>query len=888
MNQSLNIPLLLLKQGLLIIFNWFIRSPTSQSKNEWPAALFASVVVMPFLLLAASPAKAADYSFPGNLPAGCVDNGSGNYTCSDLTLAAGDTLTIASATAIKVNGAFTVGANARVNAAGNFPLTIEARGAIGVGADTVFNANITSTEGAITIGARVQVGGAVKTLTAAISIGADSKIIGDISANDGAVSVGAGVALTGSINVTGTGAVTAGAGAVINGNISTSNGAIALGESTQVAGNLSTVTGAITLGANIDVNGNITTGTGDVTAGAASKIGGSISVTGSGSVTLGENSNVGGTISTANGSVTTGGGTQVGTALGIFECLETTSNRPWSQTTRRPLYTKLAGTDFKFDIAALKQDGTLDTGYPASKVVTVELFEDTTPLTNCTDFSGMTPVATQLIGFASGTSGRVLSNSFSLGSVAYPRLRCRVRECVDSTCSRHTSAPPSCSSDQFAVRPKTIILSTSASASPPSANSIPVIKAGSNFLLNATTAGIVYSGSLNLDKGKLTAQTSAQDTVSQKGGMVGTLTPSSLAANIQANATYSEAGYVYLAPGAYRDDTFTLVDSVTGDCITDTGGDNNLSDTMIDGKYGCSIGNQTPVVFGRFVPHHFSVVNPKLTDRCTKNMPFSYLGQDGFTTEFTLMALNALNEVTQNYVGVFAKMDPTNYLSYGFSAAPLPVGSNLAGSATPPSGNWSNGVASVVVKHQISRPATPTVETLVTLAAAPFDADVRAGAVSAVGSATRLRYGRLQMKNAYGSELLALPVPLEAQYLSAGGYVTNTDDSCTVIPTSSIAMGNYGSQLSACKTQISPAGNVALLAGKLPGTGLTLSRPGTGNAGSVDLTLNVSTTPMGTTCVGTTGAAATAANMPWFGASPGARATFGIYKSPLIFQRENY
>ena len=145
------------------------------------------------------------------------------------------------------------------------------------------------------------------------------------------------------------------------------------------------------------------------------------------------------------------------------------------------------------------------------------------------------------------------------------------------------------------------------------------------------------------------------------------------------------------------------------------------------------------------------------------------------------------------------------------------------------------------------------------------------------------------MKNAYGSELLALPVPLEAQYwVSAGYYVTHTDDSCTVIPIASIKMENYLKQLNACKTQLYPQGNVTLQAGKIPGAGLLLTKPGSSNAGSVDLVVNVGVTTNGNTCVAAMESTASAARIPWFGTNPRSRATFGIYKSSLIYRRENY
>ncbi len=157
----------------------------------------------------------------------------------------------------------------------------------------------------------------------------------------------------------------------------------------------------------------------------------------------------------------------------------------------------------------------------------------------------------------------------------------------------------------------------------------------------------------------------------------------------------------------------------------------------------------------------------------------------------------------------------------------------------------------------------------------------------AFDAGSTFRYGRLRLGNAYGSELLDLPIPLEAQYWDAGGYyVSNAGDSCTSFNVSSIILAGFTQNLAACETQLAPSGSQTLVGGRLP---LRLTRPGANNDGSVNLVLNVGAAAAGSTCV--TGAAtpATAANMPWFGnTNPTGRASFGVYKTPLIFRRENY
>ncbi|MEB0010087.1 hypothetical protein QN379_07175 [Glaciimonas sp. Gout2] len=886
----------------------FIRHQTSSLRTHLRRWLFL-LIVLPLLLLTALPAQAIDYTFPGYLPAGC-SGGSGSYTCGTLSLAAGDTISIYAPATVTVNGAFSAGASCQINKGGSASnLNFNVSGAIGFGASCISNANLTS-GGAIDIGANSTLSGNITTNIGAVTVGAGTDINGTISTVQGAVTVGAGSSVSGSLTTIQTGAITIGATVMIGGSISTATGGVGIGAGTSVGGSISSsAVGAITLGASITVNGNVGTASGNIAVGANTTVSGLISTNMSDPITLGNMAIINSVccLATGDSSCVTnntnlpsplvcpapagaGGASHVST----FDCLEKDSNTPWVATARKPLFTKLVNANFTFDIAALKSDGTLATGYSGTtstpKSVRVDLFNDTTPPTSCTALASQTPVASQTVNFSVSAAGRTSTGNFNLANAA-PILRCRVRECTDSSCGSFTALAPACSSDQFSVRPSTVTLSTSATATAPSTTALPIINGGSGFsLLAATHANDGYAGAMALDTTKLTAQTTTQAATQQSGGVAGILSPATLAVNTKAiNATYTEVGYLYLAPGAYRDDTFTAIDSANGDCITSTSADSNLSDTLIGGKYGCSIGNTGTLSFGRFIPDHFAISPSPITAACAaSSTPFSYFGQDGFITAFGLMAQNTANGITQNYTGVFAKLNLTNYAGYRFSTSALPTGSNLTSSATGVSGNWTNGSASVSAGQQISRPNVATIETFVTVLAAPSDGEVTASTPTAVGSATRLRYGRLKMQNAYGSELLALPIPLEAQYWTGSYYVTNMADSCTVIPASSIKMNNYLKQLSACKTQLSPAGSTTLIAGKLPAPGLILTKPGAKNAGSVDLTVNISTSATDNTCVSTTESAATSANIPWFGINPASRATFGLYKSSIIYQREMY
>jgi len=81
--------------------------------------------------------------------------------------------------------------------------------------------------------------------------------------------------------------------------------------------------------------------------------------------------------------------------------------------------------------------------------------------------------------------------------------------------------------------------------------------------------------------------------------------------------------------------------------------------------------------------------------------------------------------------------------------------------------------------------------------------------------------------------------------------------------------------------------NKGLLNLRLSAPGLTGNTP---NTGSVDLEVNLSTASAGEmACTSASQSAATSGSISWFGnTDPVGRATFGIYKAPIIYMRENF
>lgn len=550
-----------------------------------------------------------------------------------------------------------------------------------------------------------------------------------------------------------------------------------------------------------------------------------------------------------------------------FECVETGltyNNLTLNPTSRNPLYTQVSGNGFRFDVVALQSGGTQSTGYTASSGVTVELFDDSaTPQPACSAYSS--PIASQSITFSAGDNGRKTLPANFVVNNAYTKLRCRVRDTNVSVYG--------CSSDNFSVRPSSFTVSSTASADATGASvtNTPAIKAGAAFGLTASAGVVGYNGVPQTDNTKIQAHSTAV----QAGAIGGSFNAANAANGIAtaANFNYSEAGYFRFAANGVYDSLFTAVDSAAGDCATGF--------SAVGGKQACSFGNAAATnYFGRFIPDHFALTQTATTQGCAGG--FTYLGYDGFTTNFSLTAQNASNGTTQNYSGSFVKLGNL-WSNFNFTATGVPATSTFSASATAPSATWTNGVGAISAKHQITRPSTKVAPVSVAVFARPVDLDGVTMASTQTSPASEFRLGRLYLPNSYGSELLPLNAPIEAQYWNGSAYVRNQLDTCTVVPANTIAMGNYKKSLNACEAQLTGSGS--MLNGL---TNFRLSRPGAGNGGSVDLSVNLNAAA-GSVCNTATATSAGSANMPWFGSTnPGARATFGIFKTPVIYMRENF
>lgn len=287
-------------------------------------------------------------------------------------------------------------------------------------------------------------------------------------------------------------------------------------------------------------------------------------------------------------------------------------------------------------------------------------------------------------------------------------------------------------------------------------------------------------------------------------------------------------------------------------------------------------------VLGRFSPRSFKTVF--LPPVCAAPTAFTYSGQPITTVTVTAMDGAATPAVTPNYAGAFARL-----VTLTDGSAPGAAGTFTANTITATS--FAAGTATQAPVFTFTVPKT-----------APATLSLRAGDGEATSTVTDeapalIRSGRLRLQNVFGSEMLPLQIPIESQYWQGTYFVRNTDDSCTTlsVPAATTLAGsatpngvaNLYFYPIAGKNQLGSADTAATLATPKLSSGLdqlVFSKPGPGHSGWLDIILAAPSYLLGDwgNCMGQSGIAG------FWDDRPCARATFGIYRSPIIYRRENY
>lgn len=565
--------------------------------------------------------------------------------------------------------------------------------------------------------------------------------------------------------------------------------------------------------------------------------------------------------------------------------------------------TKVAASAFGLDVVAIRTGGVaVETAFTGA--VKLELV-DASSGGSCGGLGLIQNLGS--LTYVTADQGRKLLAGINVSN-AWPNARIRM-----SYPATGIATVISCSTDNFALRPAgfgSITVSDADSSTSGTARTLyntavtggNVHKAGQPFRLAATAhnlAGATTSNYAGSPSATLTACV-----LPATGCTLGVLTTGAWAASagtvVAANASYSEAGAFAMK---LVDANFAAVDAGDGS----TAAERTIESAVFN--------------VGRFVPDHF-VLTPASTpmlktfdDTTCATRSFTYVGQPfGYLPsalpQVSIAAKNAAGGTTRNYSGALWKLLPADVTQ---AYTPLPVTLDTALVQVPAVTSAGSGTGTVVANANdklayvrtspvaefnalidlsvsvadSTETAIPTNGTIATATPAVFSG-------IAFDSGNLIRFGRLALSNAQGSELLGLPVPLETQYWKATGFSRNVDDHCTQLVASHVALSNWQRNLSACETSVALAGRFN--AGR--GT-LRLSAPGQNNTGSVDLMLRLDSVGGGGTCVGGVAGAATGAGQSWlqikgntaaYNQNPVARGSFGLFRGSksLIYMRELY
>ncbi len=319
------------------------------------------------------------------------------------------------------------------------------------------------------------------------------------------------------------------------------------------------------------------------------------------------------------------------------------------------------------------------------------------------------------------------------------------------------------------------------------------------------------------------------------------------------------------------------------------------------------IGSSVPV--GRFTPHHFAVslTTPQFAAGCATGS-FSYLGQPfdyAVAPVVTVFAQNKQNVTTVNYSGDWWKITSGAAGSLTgklYSAAAGTVEISNVSLGDPAVSVLGGGIGLLTFDvgdglfFERSDPQAPF-DAEISLAINVLDSDgiaytanpvhfgeATAGNGMAFDAGKEMRWGRLIINNAFGSELLALDMPMRAEYFDGTAFIPNNGDTCTSLPLTQLILNNGSTEV---------AGNISVVVGSgSDTTSVSLSNPFSGGDanlrfsppgadGFVDVTANLSLLNW--------------LRYDWDGDgnhddNPLGRATFGLYKGRpgLIYLRETY
>lgn len=287
----------------------------------------------------------------------------------------------------------------------------------------------------------------------------------------------------------------------------------------------------------------------------------------------------------------------------------------------------------------------------------------------------------------------------------------------------------------------------------------------------------------------------------------------------------------------------------------------------------------TSATVGAFIPNHFDtavILSAGVPLPCPSGLtcPALYNGFVYSSQPFRVQASakNLANGTTVNYHGAFGLSNPVNLSAWdalGSVVLQNPPGTGVLANAGISAATFVSGIGSTSVPTY-ALPAATTAPTDIYLRAIDtvnIAASSRRTVPSAsIEGAVKVVRGRINIANVYGSERLQLPIAMVVQYFNGVNWLTSTTDSVTAFNTnlSTVVGGNV---VATVKTGL--------------GSGVAVVAPGT-----VSVSIGARTFTLAAPLV--SGSVGLLLNAPTYLPSNEGRATFGIFRSPLIYRRENY
>lgn len=499
--------------------------------------------------------------------------------------------------------------------------------------------------------------------------------------------------------------------------------------------------------------------------------------------------------------------------------------------------TKVAGGAFTLDLYAL-------TGLGTGQLVTYN-GTATVDVLNASNSSGLTDIygcnaswtVAQSFGPVAFSGGYAqLSSTFLTAGLKEARIR------VTDT----TSGAQGCSLDNFAIRPASLAVvathGTDATAGITEAlaqvasSGTPVHRAGAPFTItvtgkasDGTTTATSYDGTPDWTEAFIAPATVAGELT------ISAWNAASLGSRSTDVAKYSEVGAASLT---FTDTAWASVDA----------DDTAAAQRAVSGTANV----------GRFIPDHFLVTEGTLGPVCTAGpTDFSYLGSTLAWATATTLTARTMDDTTvagdqstttQNYAGDLEKLpaslgQPT-YAVYDDPAIAGTPALDVAGLSVPTIPSVTAGVATVTL------PPLKFTRALVGAFNAEIQVDIPAftdsdgvapeesplvlgsatagGGVAFTGGFKSQRFGRLYFEPSYGSDRLPMDVPLRAEYFDGIAFVQNSEDACTSLSTSDVALTPVAAQTHSVSADGTGVWKVTLTAPMQAGAAI-LEIPDSGN-----------------------------------------------------------